>query len=203
MPNPGSITEDIIRLLDEADLVIADLTGRNPNVVYELGVRHTINKPTIQTTDKGQDLPFDLVGERTIFFKRDSVRSVAKAKNELKAMTKVIETDGFVSVSPVSRAIGLQLLERSGSAGKHLASILQEIINANKAIESVSDQQSMTDVTVDSIESEVSDIKDALETLVPHRIAEGRRSGLYIDDGRLIRLFEDIELYLRRVALRR
>jgi hypothetical protein len=43
LPHPGSITHQIIGLLYNADLVIADLTGSNANVAYELAIRHSFN----------------------------------------------------------------------------------------------------------------------------------------------------------------
>jgi len=44
LPFPGSISHQVIKWLYNADLVIADLTGDNPNVIYELAVRHSFNK---------------------------------------------------------------------------------------------------------------------------------------------------------------
>src|SRR5438094_2959942 len=41
LPHPGSITQQIIDLLHKADLVVADLTGSNANVAYELAIRHS------------------------------------------------------------------------------------------------------------------------------------------------------------------
>jgi hypothetical protein len=45
---PGEITEQVCLLLRDADVVIADVSGGNPNVMYELGLRHTRDKVTIQ-----------------------------------------------------------------------------------------------------------------------------------------------------------
>ncbi len=59
--NQQNILKDIIQPIYEADVVIADLTGLNPNVMYELGIAHTFNKKTITITqDDLSKLPFDL-----------------------------------------------------------------------------------------------------------------------------------------------
>jgi len=57
---PGSITKEIVTSLHTADLVIADLTGHNPNVFYELGVVHSAGRPTIMITQQLRELPFDI-----------------------------------------------------------------------------------------------------------------------------------------------
>jgi len=48
-PSPGAITQKMLSELVEASLVIADLTGRNPNVFYELGIAHSFGKPELRT----------------------------------------------------------------------------------------------------------------------------------------------------------
>ena len=55
----GEITEQVFRRLRDDDVVIADLTGANPNVMYELGLRHTREKVTLQVGEYGR-LPFDV-----------------------------------------------------------------------------------------------------------------------------------------------
>lgn len=56
----GNFVKGIVNDLDNADLVIADLTGLNPNVFYELGIRHTLKVGTIMLTQNIDSLPADL-----------------------------------------------------------------------------------------------------------------------------------------------
>lgn len=84
--NPGSITHQIIDHVINADLVIADLTGLNPNVFYELAIRHALRKPYVQICDQQTRLPFDVQTQRTIFFDYKDLDSVEEAKRSLKSM---------------------------------------------------------------------------------------------------------------------
>ncbi len=63
---PGMITSQVIQHIVEDPLVIADQTDRNPNVFYELAIRHAIRKPLVQLIKKGEQIPFDVAGTRTI-----------------------------------------------------------------------------------------------------------------------------------------
>lgn len=55
-----SVINDIWKAIASARLIVADCTDRNPNVFYEIGIAHTIGKPTILITQKSEDVPFDL-----------------------------------------------------------------------------------------------------------------------------------------------
>ncbi len=65
---PGLIIADIIKDLYESLIVIAEISPSNPNVYYELGYAHAINKPTILIAEKGTKLPFDVSPFRTLFY---------------------------------------------------------------------------------------------------------------------------------------
>jgi hypothetical protein len=77
----GEITEQIFRRLRDDDVVIADLTGANANVMYELGLRHTRDLLTVQVGEYGR-LPFDVQTIRTVMFSRSPL-GLINARNEL------------------------------------------------------------------------------------------------------------------------
>lgn len=86
----GSITTDIINYLFRADIVIADLSGKNANVFYELGVRHVLRKsPTIPIAINGEKIPFDITTYRTIYFD-DSENGYEMLKKELISKIEII-----------------------------------------------------------------------------------------------------------------
>ena len=66
----SAIIQDIIREISNASIIISDITMDNPNVFYELGYAHALQKPTILLADidKRDRLPFDISGYRTIFY---------------------------------------------------------------------------------------------------------------------------------------
>lgn len=55
-----SILQRVYKQIDKADIIIAEMTGRNPNVFYETGYAHALNKTVILLTQNADDIPFDL-----------------------------------------------------------------------------------------------------------------------------------------------
>lgn len=64
----GLIIEKIYAEIISADLIIADMTGRNPNVFYEVGYAHALSKQVVLLTRTMDDIPFDLRGHRHIVY---------------------------------------------------------------------------------------------------------------------------------------
>lgn len=102
---PGIITSQVIQYIVESPLVIADLTGRNPNVFYELAIRHAIRKPLLQLIKKGEEIPFDVAGMRTIQFDIHDLDNVEETKGELVNQIKSIEEGKTKLDTPISVAL--------------------------------------------------------------------------------------------------
>ena len=64
----GSIMTDVWSAIHAARVVVADCTGRNPNVFYEIGLAHAIGKQTILISQSRDDIPFDIQHLRTIHY---------------------------------------------------------------------------------------------------------------------------------------
>jgi len=62
------ILDRIYRQIDLADIIIADMSGQNPNVFYEVGYAHTKGKLCIHLTTNVDDIPFDLKHRRHIVY---------------------------------------------------------------------------------------------------------------------------------------
>lgn len=84
----GSINERVIKSIYEADLVIANLTTLNPNVMFELAIRYSFGKPAIVIAEEGTKLPFDIVDENTIFYINDPAGA-----NDLRQKISVFENN--------------------------------------------------------------------------------------------------------------
>jgi len=69
-PGPGSITKDIINGIIDAELLIADLSSRNANVFYELGIAHAVGNKTVMTAQSTEDIPFDIGNYRVIVYEQ-------------------------------------------------------------------------------------------------------------------------------------
>ncbi|GAF70120.1 unnamed protein product [marine sediment metagenome] len=107
IPRPGTITNHIIEHLLKDDLVVADMTERNPNVFYELAVRRAVRKPVILMGAIGDRVPFDLAAQRVIFYDLDP-DNITKAKEELRRQISEVNSEKFIVDSPIETAISFE-----------------------------------------------------------------------------------------------
>ncbi len=116
IPGPSIITEDIIDLVQNSDLCIIDLTGRNPNVYYECGRRHETAKPYIQIKRKDEDLPFDVAGIRTIDYDLSDGRTIRNSVEKIRTYVDEMEFKEYAGqptgISLSSLANSLDRIER-------------------------------------------------------------------------------------------
>ncbi len=96
----GSITQAIVDRLQTSHLCIAVLTGSNPNVMYEVGVRNAWDLPLIVLAEIGTKLPFDVQDQNTVWYALESKTSVLAATREL---TKRVRSIGEKLEAPNPR----------------------------------------------------------------------------------------------------
>ena len=64
----GKIMDQIWNGIHNARVLVAELTGRNPNVLYELGLAHALRKPVVLVSSNKDDVPFDVQHVRVIYY---------------------------------------------------------------------------------------------------------------------------------------
>jgi hypothetical protein len=150
----GSIINGVIENLNDADLVIADLTGSNPNVMYELGVRHALKRGTIIIAQSLDSIPSDLRDYMVVIYKySDSIHQAPSFYEEFKqALHKSI--DQILSTgrndSPVLEYLkrNHNYLRESEIKGlKELSVVLKSVILEIERVDTLLSELSKNEVT--------------------------------------------------------
>jgi hypothetical protein len=92
---PTDILNDIWHSIHNAGLVIADITGRNPNVLYELGIAHTLAKPVLIISRNAADIPIDLSTRRVIMYGEDGDWEVELEFKVSRAIAEILTAYGL------------------------------------------------------------------------------------------------------------
>lgn len=104
---PGLITGQVIDHLVRAKLVIADLSFGNPNVFYELALRHATRLPVVQIIRKGDKLPFDVGQYRTVELDMTDIYTLVPKidlyRQEITRQSRVAVNEGVAAESPLSQ----------------------------------------------------------------------------------------------------
>lgn len=98
------IVVDILKKIVESDIAICDLSSRNPNVLYELGLRQAFNKKTIIIKDKDTSSPFDVSGFR--YAEYDQILRIDNVQNEIISISKALK-DTFESKDDINSIVQL------------------------------------------------------------------------------------------------
>ncbi|MEM1363993.1 MAG: hypothetical protein AAGF94_20225 [Pseudomonadota bacterium] len=152
--DPGTITGDIVARLYNSDLVVADLTGTNPNVMYEAGIRHSFSKPIVQICQTGETLPFDLADERTIFFDVASLDEVSEAKERIeKAARRALDARPFRS--PVVRALEFDTLFSDATKTPLSRNLIEKLDDLSNTLDEVKSDVAYLETSVAHMEISV------------------------------------------------
>lgn len=104
-PLRGDIASQIITDLVNSDIVVADLTDRNPNVFWELGVRHSYKPCTLTIAETGTQIPFHFSTKPILFYNGEHLDNQEFERRFLDALKDCIESPDAID-SPVLVALG-------------------------------------------------------------------------------------------------
>lgn len=127
--NSGSIKSEIIKSIFESDLVIANLTYQNPNVMYEVAIRHCVAKPIIHISENINEIPFDINSHRTFDYVND-MHGVEALKEKIRKAITDIESSTDIS-NPVIDSLKttkiIDLPNQETSYGDAISEILDTV----------------------------------------------------------------------------
>lgn len=147
--DPGMIGDRVVSDIINAEVVVADLTDLNPNAFYELGIRHSTQKPTIHMAKAGTVLSFDNVSHRTIFVDLSDWHSMERARASLAASVRAIRAPGYKVSNPITQANASFKMRESDDPRDRLLAEVQERLGA---LESATRQYDATQY-YDSVEA--------------------------------------------------
>mgnify|MGYP001766543246 CR=1 FL=1 len=105
--DPGIITSQIIEYIVKSKLVVADLSFHNPNVFYEMALRHAVRRPIVQIIRKRDPIPFDINQMRTIVIDDEDlyafVPKIEVYKSDIASQARAALEQGGEADTPIAR----------------------------------------------------------------------------------------------------
>jgi hypothetical protein len=135
-PTPGQVTSRLVKSILESRVIIAELTGRNPNVYYELGVLHSFGLPVVILVDRADSLTFDTQHERVIEIGDDgtiTVRQADIAKKKLREALAIVLKEDYRATSLVTEVADRQSVAKLASSD----AIASQILTINDKLDDV------------------------------------------------------------------
>ncbi len=116
---PGRITERLINTIQEAHIIVSDISGNNPNVMWETGFAMALNKPLIQITQSIKEIPFDLKDLLTIEYSRIKLGETLREKLK-QAILEALNKFEFDTPAPVDSLKARDILSISVTGSMNL-----------------------------------------------------------------------------------
>lgn len=205
---PGSITNQVIEHLLEDEMVVANLTGLNPNVMYELAVRHAVRLPVVCVSENTTRPPFDIAEERMIFFV-DDMRGVEDLKPRLKSAVEAASNDKTPD-NPIYRAKQTNIMKQAAGNNDVQKFILDRLDQIDAKISKPiapsfpSRGRTPRGKVVIALSGDRKDIEGFSDLLMEYKICDALEFKFTGDGGALIldplRDKDGIEDYIRAVA---
>jgi hypothetical protein len=138
---PGLITVQIIQRLASAELVVANLTGRNPNVYYELALRHMFAKPVVHVIERGEKAPFDVSPMRYVDYDLKDPDVLDAARGELLRQVEAMERgERVVTLVQVARVFAEAAEGKANETQAMLTAIYGAVGNLQQSVSNVAAQ---------------------------------------------------------------
>jgi hypothetical protein len=125
--HPGAITPRILSKIIGADLVLADLTGYNPNVFYELAAAHGYHKPVVHLQKSDERPAFDVKDMRIIRYQLTDPDKLEQAVTDLRIQAEVALDSPGVIETPLTATGKFQALDQSADPQAEVAERLAAI----------------------------------------------------------------------------
>jgi hypothetical protein len=172
---PTPVIDDIWAMVKKASVLVADLTGGNRNVYYELGLAHAVGKPVVLVAPDIEEIPFDLRYLRRLIYNRNHPAWGKKLKNEVsRALAEVLEDEP--SAIPPTFLVPSRFVR---PVEDPITSELRIIRGAITALLNAQQQKQAAGTTPVMTQEERKDLSDVVHALSQHHWESARR---YQDD---------------------
>lgn len=141
---------EILKKLIEAPMVICDLSTRNPNVLFELGIRQAFDKPVVLIQEKGTPKIFDISPLRYLEYSKDmKYHEVLETQKELKKYIELTQSttidsenvNSIVRLMAIGSPATLPTLKRSDKNALTLEIIYSQMVELKKMVEEIITQK--------------------------------------------------------------
>jgi hypothetical protein len=189
----GNITRVIIEHILQADVIVADLTGHNPNVFYELGVAHSVGNKTIMITQDIESIPFDISPYHIISYEL-TFKGAQRLREQLLKEIRNIDSWSRCPTNPVQdfgmltpqidngikdfdkRLIAIEAQIKSGSSARvqqesvaNFETILKRLDNLEDIFSSLAKESQKPEVTAKIPKAEIAGLPSGLVEAVSQR----------------------------------